>query len=150
MRICLNFSISKIPITYRHRFIALIKEVLSISDANQKKHFYPKKDLIKSKKNRLEQILTALKNGLIFYPSGDNYGIVPKFIISARLKIPIPLFHSFVKISEFENSILLNEYILKENNRTFVFIYNPLNIVSNISRKKLVDNWVEFLKVLNE
>ncbi len=138
------------PIIYRHRFIALIKEVLSISDAHQKKHFYPEKDLIKSKKNGLEQILTLLKNGFIFHSSGENYGVVPKFIISAWLKIPVPLFHSFVKMGEFENSILENDYILKENEKLLVYTYNPLNLVSNIPREKLVDNWKEFLNALNE
>jgi CRISPR-associated protein Cst2 len=107
-------------------------------------------------KRRLTQILDVLKNGLIYHSSGENYGIVPQFMIAAGLKLPIPLFHSFVELGNFENSIIKNEYILKseisksENNgnnetpKNKIYVYNPKNLV-NIDSANLYTDWDDFL-----
>lgn len=57
------------------------------------------------KKKRLKQILTVLKNGLIYHSSGENYGIVPKFLIAAGLEIPVPLFHYIIELGDFKDSV---------------------------------------------
>ncbi len=49
MRIEFLLKTEKLPIIYRHRFLALIKEALSISDNNLKNYFYPEENLTKSK-----------------------------------------------------------------------------------------------------
>ncbi len=45
MRIKVNFTTEKLPILYRHRFMALIKEALKSSDKNYKDRLYPDKAL---------------------------------------------------------------------------------------------------------
>ncbi len=101
------------------------------------------------KKKRLCQILDVLKNGLIYHSSGENEGIVPMFMIAAVLKVPIPLFNSFVELGSFEDSILENGYILKDNNnKKLVYIYNPKNLVGNIDTTNLYTDWDCFLKDL--
>ncbi len=100
------------------------------------------------KRMRLCQIIEVLKNGLIYHTSGENYGIVPQFIIAAGLKLPIPLFNSFVELGRFENSILDNAYILCEDNKRLVYIYNPKNLAGEIETSKLYTDWNEFLKQL--
>lgn len=100
----------------------------------------------KIKKKRLEQILTVLKNGLIYHSSGENYGIVPKFIIAAGLKLPVPLFHSFIELGDFEDSVFENDYILKKDGKNLVFVYNPKNLVKNIPQEKLFTDWKDFLE----
>lgn len=50
MRIKVNFHIQKMPIIYRHRFFALIKEALNISNPDQKDKLYPPKNSYISKK----------------------------------------------------------------------------------------------------
>lgn len=49
MRIKVNFTAPKLPILYRHRFMALIKEALEKSDADYKESLYPDTDSEKSK-----------------------------------------------------------------------------------------------------
>lgn len=99
------------------------------------------------RKKRLFQILNSLKNGLIYHTSGENYGIVPLFIIAAGLKVPIPLFHSFVELGCFESSIINNGYILSNNeNKKLIYVYNPKNLVGNIDTTNLYTDWNVFLK----
>ena len=65
------------------------------------------------KKERIRNIIHTIKNGMYFHTSGENTGIIPKFIVGAALTLPIPLFHSYVDLTKFNDSILGNDYILK-------------------------------------
>lgn len=100
------------------------------------------------KKKRICQILKVLKNGLIYHSSGENDGIVPLFIIAAGLKLPLPLFNSFVEFGNFESSILHNGYILdkSDKSRKLVYIYNPKNLVGTVDTCDLYSDWDDFLK----
>ncbi|ODA43240.1 CRISPR-associated negative autoregulator [Thermodesulfovibrio sp. N1] len=100
------------------------------------------------KKKRLGQILGVLKNGLIYHSSGENEGIVPMFMIAAGLKVPIPLFNSYVELGSFESSIMKNGYIFVNSNKKMVYIYNPKNLVGNIDTTNLYTEWDCFLKDL--
>ena len=68
----------------------------------------------KEKEKRICQILFCLKNGLMMHSSGSCYGIMPKFIISAGLSAPVPIFHSFISYKQFDQSILDNGYIVDD------------------------------------
>lgn len=101
------------------------------------------------KMERIRQILDVLKNGLIYHSSGENYGIVPKFIIAGGLGLPLPLFNSFVDLGSFEKSILDNGYILKDNDQQkLVYVYNPKNLVGEIDTSNLYSDWNKFLEAL--
>lgn len=121
------------------------------------------------KKKRLCQILNVLKNGLIYHSSGENWGITPHFIIAAALKLPIPIFHSFVELDYMDTSILENGYILpapdqcipaQNENRTnqgrkliYAFRsekFKSRGFVSNIEgyEKDFYTDWKEFLKAI--
>lgn len=103
----------------------------------------------KEKVKRLSQILEVLKNGLIYHTSGENDGIVPQFMIAAGLKLPIPLFNSFVELGSFESSIMNNGYILDGNdNKKLAYVHNPKNLVGNIDTKNLYPDWDNFLEQL--
>ena len=65
------------------------------------------------KKERVRNIIHSIKNGMYFHTSGENTGIIPKYIVGAALTLPIPLFHSYVDLTKFNDSILGNDYILK-------------------------------------
>lgn len=120
---------------------------IEIKTINSKKKTIFKLDKSK-KEERICQILEVLKNGLIYHSSGENYGIVPLFIIAAGLKLPIPLFNSFVELGSFENSVLNNVYINSnsEGAKKLVYIYNPKNLVGDIDFSNLYSDWNEFLK----
>ena len=105
-----------------------------------------------AKAKRICQILNAIKDGLKYHVSGENWGIVPKFIIAGALKLPIPIFHSYVNRDGLDNSIFENGYILKDKEgRLLVYIYKAQSFKSfdvNVSNYNLVTNWQEFLNCL--
>jgi len=91
-----------------------------------------------AKIKRIKDIISTLKNGIFFSPSGENPGIVPKFIIGAALKIPIPIFHSYVDLGGFNDAILDNDYIVGK-----VFCRNDIKNASFDVKEP--ENWKNFL-----
>ncbi|MDL1970234.1 MAG: type I-B CRISPR-associated protein Cas7/Cst2/DevR [Candidatus Desulfofervidaceae bacterium] len=103
----------------------------------------------KSKQQRLKQILDAIQNGLIYHASGENYGIVPVFMICAGLKLPVPLFHPFVEIKQpLSREIFKNCYLLERDGKKLVYVFNPKKLV-DIDTSGLLCDWNEFKKMLN-
>lgn len=49
MRLKIDFFTGKLPVIYRHRFMALIKEALNESDSSYRKRLYPDKNSVHSK-----------------------------------------------------------------------------------------------------
>jgi len=67
------------------------------------------------KKKRICDILNAIKNGLYAQSSGEANTLVPLFIIAGIVKVPCPVFHSFIDV------------ILNDNNKLEVIgIYDGL------------------------
>lgn len=95
---------------------------------------------IEDKKERIKNIINTIKNGMYFHTSGENTGIVPKFIVAAPLTLPIPLFHSYVDLSGFNNDILTNDYILKGK----VFCQNHMK-TDTFDVQGAETDWTEFL-----
>lgn len=93
------------------------------------------------KKDRIKNIINTIKNGIYFHTSGEDTGIIPKFIVGAALTLPIPLFHSYVDLTMFNDSILGNDYILKGA----VFCQNHMGSDDFNVRGAEVD-WNNFLK----
>lgn len=52
------------------------------------------------KTERIKQIIEAIKNGLYAQSSGEANTIVPLFIIASGVKVPSPIFHSFIDIKK--------------------------------------------------
>ncbi|WP_021169489.1 hypothetical protein SOV_42870 [Sporomusa ovata DSM 2662] len=50
------------------------------------------------RKERLAQLLTVLKNGLMLHSDTENYGVVPQFIACACLTMPVPVLNDFVRL----------------------------------------------------
>jgi len=84
-----------------------------------------------TKTKRVLQILDVLKDGLIAHGSGENYGIIPLFIVAAPVKIPIPLFHSIIQVNHETGKIVVedmlniikdNGYIVREGDKPIVYI----------------------------
>ncbi len=126
-----------------------IGQITIKTEDSRKKAIFNLDKSVKTK--RICQILDVLKNGLIYHTSGENYGIVPQFIIAAGLKLPIPLFNSFVDLGSFEKSILDNGYILNKgnsDNKKIVYVYNPKNLTGEIDTSNLHPIWDEFLETL--
>ena len=60
----------------------------------------------KIKSNRITQILEALKSGLMAHSSGESNTIVPLFMIAGAVKVPSPVFHSFIDVRKGNNGQL--------------------------------------------
>jgi CRISPR-associated protein Cst2 len=135
----------------------IIKDNLKIGQIEIKNEGQNKKAIFqledREKQKRLYQILEVLRNGLIYHSSGENYGIVPQFIIAAGLKLPIPIFHSFVELNSFDRSILENAYILKHEksdanqNKKLIFAYKSEKF-RNLDVSDACGDWYEFLMSL--
>lgn len=101
------------------------------------------------KKERIKQIVNSIKDGLIYHSSGENYGIVPKFMIAAGLDLPVPIFHSFVEFGRFETSVLENNYIRKINDsEKLVYISNSCKHISFDTKQPIIENWDDFIEKL--
>ncbi len=52
----------------------------------------------KEKRERIRQILEAIKDGLYSQSSGELNSIVPVFLVAAAVKVPVPVFHPHIDV----------------------------------------------------
>jgi len=103
------------------------------------------------KNKRIRQILQAIKNGLIAHSSGEDNTIVPLFLIAAPVKIPTPIFHSYIDVSIengkikviglkdcVENSWLCDKVYIKDTER--------ISVDTSGIKDRLYSSWEEFLR----
>lgn len=104
------------------------------------------------KKRRICQILTAIRNGLVAHSSGEDNTIVPLFIIAAPVKVPSPIFHSYVDLT-FEKGKLtllglsdcLKNSWLSEN-KVYIEDCERLKVNKDMDNNILYTDWIDFLK----
>ncbi|MEJ5230537.1 MAG: type I-B CRISPR-associated protein Cas7/Cst2/DevR, partial [Pseudothermotoga sp.] len=107
------------------------------------------------KKERIRQILEAIKNGLYAQSSNEVNTIVPLFMAAAAVKVPSPIFHPFIGASRTEDGkievfgvqdALKNGWIEKANGKPIVY----LQFCDRLSVKEIeagiVKIWDDFLK----
>lgn len=102
------------------------------------------------KKKRIINILEAIRNGLYAQSSGETNTIVPLFIIAGAVKIPSPVFHSFIDVKK-ENGqfkvigiedALKNSWIENDS----IYIQDCERLKVDISIKSGKDDWQNFLQ----
>ena len=104
------------------------------------------------KKKRITDILNSIKNGLYAQSSGEANTIVPLFIIASGVKIPSPIFHSYIDVKKEDgkfkvigiNDCLANGWI--DGN---VFIQGSERIPVDVYSDKVTNDWQTFLNELN-
>lgn len=141
--------------------IALSNKVGEIKIENDKVYFILDE---KEKEERIKDLLTAIYNGLYYHSSGECPGIVPLFLIAGIVKVPVPVFHSFVDIEFYkqnhkprfkirekllENGIS-NGWIEEDNNlkKKLIFVESrePEALDRDFIEKNSLRNWEEFLQ----
>jgi CRISPR-associated protein Cst2 len=115
----------------------------------------------KKKKERIRQILEAIKDGLYAQSSGEANTIVPMFMIAAAVKIPCPIFHPFIDVERSEDGklrvigvrdCLENSWIERRDNKAYVFLKSCERLrVKDFESVEgaIITDWNEFLQKLN-
>ncbi|MCX7942694.1 MAG: type I-B CRISPR-associated protein Cas7/Cst2/DevR [Dictyoglomaceae bacterium] len=105
------------------------------------------------KKNRLLQILNAIKNGLYAQSSNEQNTIIPLFLIAGYVKIPSPIFHPYIDLCELGDKSFKVTGIQNAINNSWIdgkiFIMDSSRV--KVDREDLLvesftEDWKEFLR----
>jgi len=101
------------------------------------------------KKRRICQILTAIHDGLVAHSSGEDNTIVPLFMIAAPLKVPSPVFHPYIDITNDDNGRIKVIGISDCLNNSWldgkVYLKDCERLPIDIQDPKITKEWDEFL-----
>lgn len=123
MRIKINLHVKRLPILYRHRFIALIKEALNLSDYNYKSLLYPEKTSVVSKQ-------TKPFTFSLYIPPGFNIK-KEKFLLDQNLVMEETVFYPTKELSFFVSS---------SDHQFIVNLYNGLLAIKQLEIAEFVDD----------
>lgn len=145
MRIKAAFKTEKLPILYRHRFMALIKEAIERSDTAYKESLYPDKksehskiakpfcfgvSMPSGKTVKKERIIidegVEIEDTVFCFPQNDSLFF---YISSSEYQFMVNLYNGLLEIKEFK----FNDDIVLKLGRVFM-----------LNEKKITDNEVEF------
>ncbi|HGJ64393.1 TPA: type I-B CRISPR-associated protein Cas7/Cst2/DevR, partial [bacterium] len=103
----------------------------------------------KTRNKRIIDILESIKNGLYAQSSGEANTIVPLFIIASGVKIPSPVFHSFIDVKK-EDGVLkvigIKDCLKNSWIDGKVFVQDCERIRVDVKDEKITDDWNAFLK----
>jgi CRISPR-associated protein Cas7/Cst2/DevR subtype I-B len=129
-------------------------KVYPIKEGSEKGPFWVKFEMKPAlSKKFVNQFLSTLKNGLYAQSSGEANTIVPLFMIASAVKVPSPVFHSYIEINK-ENRdykvIGLSDCFKNGWVNGNIFIYNSERFKVVIPDKSNVEkDWTSFLDSLN-
>lgn len=100
------------------------------------------------KKKRIQELLSSIRDGLYAQSSGEANSIVPLFLIAAAVKIPSPIFHSFIDVRRDDgqwkvigvSDALKNSWI---DGAVYIQDCERLRVDSSLKSGK--DKWEDFL-----
>ena len=107
------------------------------------------------RKQRILEVISAIKNGLYAQSSGEANTIIPLFFIAGAVRVPSPIFHPYIDIRKEDgqwkvigvNDALMNAWLEKDEEKPIVYIQDCERLKVNDSLKsKVLTNWNEFLQ----
>lgn len=155
------------------RFVKEINKVQTISNKEYKienshtlkiENLKDKKRVIfeissEEKKKRIENILSAIKNGLYSQSSNEANTIMPLFLVAAKVKVPTPVFHPYLELASAGQKTNYHIVGLKDalsngwiEGKVYVMETEKIKIPNKDEiNEKLEESWENFLKgILNE
>jgi CRISPR-associated protein Cst2 len=130
-----------------------------IDDGNKYKLVY-KVDAPELQK-RIRSVINAIKNGLYAQSSGEANTIVPLFLIAGAVRVPSPIFHTYIDVRKEDGDwkivgvgdALENSWLQKDGGKPIVYIQDceRLRVDSAYKEKAKYQgavNWEQFLKDL--
>ena len=109
---------------------------------------------LSSQKQRIRNVLDAIRSGLYAQSSGEANSIVPLFLVAGAVKVPSPVFHAFLDVKK-ENGqwkvvgvgdALSNSWLDKNGSDLIVYIQDCERLRVDSSLKSGKDKWEDFLK----
>ena len=99
------------------------------------------------KKKRIRQLTETIKDGLYAQSSGEANTIVPMFIIASGVRIPSPVFHSFIDWNKENGKIIgINDCLKNSWVNSRVYLQDCERIPVEIKNEKITRDWNEFLQ----
>jgi CRISPR-associated protein Cst2 len=109
----------------------------------------------KEKTKRIRALLESIKSGLYAQSSGEVNTIIPLFLIAGAVKIPSPVFHSYIDIQK-ENGhwrvlgvgdALRNSWLEKDEDKVIAYLQDCERLqIEERFKEKAEKNWDSFLK----
>ncbi len=126
-------------------------KIEQVANSNKKKVIFEISE--EEKKKRIENILTAIKNGLYSQSSNEANTIQPLFLVAAEVKVPTPVFHPYLELAPTGNKMTYEVIGLKDalfngwiEGKVFIMETEKIKIPNKDEiREKLEESW-DFLK----
>lgn len=104
-----------------------------------------------TRKERIKHILTAIKDGLVAHSSGEDNTIVPLFLIAAPVRVPSPVFHSYIHLDLSDNKpkvLGLGDCFRNSWLEDKVYVYVSERFTADLKpfEEKTYRSWEEFLR----
>ena len=109
------------------------------------------------KKQRVQNILEAIKGGLYAQSSGEANTIIPLFLIAGAVKVPSPIFHPYIDVRKGDGQWKVigvgdafnNAWLESDGGKPIVYIQDCERLrVDSGYKEKALDSWEIFLKKL--
>lgn len=106
------------------------------------------------KKNRVVQIVEAIKNGLYAQSSNEQNTIIPLFLIAGYVKVPSPIFHPYIELCRLDEKTwevigvkdaLRNGWL---DGKVFIMDSMRVRINKEEIKERIEENWDNFIAVL--
>jgi len=102
------------------------------------------------KRERIRQILEAIKNGLVAHSSGEDNTIIPLFLIAAPVKVPSPIFHPYIHLEIDEDKpkvIGLSDCFRNSwlEDKVYVYVSERFKAYLEPYKDRVYANWEDFL-----
>ncbi|MEM5820915.1 MAG: type I-B CRISPR-associated protein Cas7/Cst2/DevR [Candidatus Aenigmatarchaeota archaeon] len=113
----------------------------------------------KAKKERIENILECIKDGLKAQSSNEENTIIPLFLVAAYVKVPVPVFHPYIDLRLCEDKYEVIGIIDGVKNswveKFFIMDTERIKlpnkeILKEKFNNKWIEDWNEFLKGISQ